>query len=193
MSNKQGFTMVELLVVLVIVGILAAVATPIYLQNVQRSRAAEAIATMGLLRQAQRDYQLNSNNYFDTNGGSATPDTTNGQIQNGLPTSVTAATGAPSPLTAGANVNVGTAQYFSNSAFSVDSVNQSATGASALFTGPKSVNFIVTANGNNSRACSGAITNCAVKASEVANYRLEMDNSGRIFVSYDNGTTWSAY
>ena len=190
MLNKKGFTMVELLVVLVIVGILAAVAVPIYLQNVQRARAAEAIATMGLLRQAERDYQLNSNNYFDIASTSAV-----GNIQNGLPTSVVGTTGAPTLSTAGANVNVGTAQYFSNSAFTVDAVNQSTNGASALFTGPNSVNFIITANGQNSRSCPGSTdpNNCAVKAGEVANYRLEMDNSGRIFISYDNAVTWSAY
>ena len=59
MKNKQGFTMVELLVVLVIVAILAAVATPIYLANVKRSRASEAVATMALIRQSLRDYQIN--------------------------------------------------------------------------------------------------------------------------------------
>ena len=65
MKNKKGFTMVEVLVVLVIVAILAAVATPIYLANVQRSRASEAIASMALIRQAERDYVINAANYFD--------------------------------------------------------------------------------------------------------------------------------
>src|SRR3989338_383448 len=65
MMNKKGFTMVELLVVLVIVAILAAVATPIYLANVQRSRASEAVSAMALIRQALRDYQITANAYFD--------------------------------------------------------------------------------------------------------------------------------
>ena len=178
MCNKKGFTMVELLVVLVIVAVLAAVATPLYLANTQRARASEAIAALGLIRQAQRDYNVNHNTYFDITGGN---------IQNALPSSVTA--GVPTPATAGVAVNMGTAQYFSNAAFSVDATAP----ASARFTTPGPVDFLITANGANSVACSGVLTDCAVKDTEITNYRLEMDNSGRIFVSYDGGTTWGAY
>ena len=64
-TNVKGFTMIELLVVLVIIAILAAVATPLFLANTKRAKASEAVATMGLIRQAQRDYKTNNNTYFD--------------------------------------------------------------------------------------------------------------------------------
>ena len=42
MFSKKGFTMVELLVVLIILAILVAVAVPMYFANVRRARASEA-------------------------------------------------------------------------------------------------------------------------------------------------------
>lgn len=162
---KKGFTMVELLVVLLIVGILAAVAVPIYLANTQRARASEAVATMGLIRQAERDYFINRNSYFNVTAGNLAL----------LPP-------------AGAGVNVTTAQYFSNNAFVV-----AAGATSTRFANPPAVNFLITTTGGNSVACSGNLTDCAVRNTEVAGYNLEMDNSGRIFVTYDNSTTWSAW
>jgi len=189
MSKKHGFTMVELLVVLVIVGILAAVATPLYLQHTKRAKASEAIASMGLIRQALRDYKVNHTTYFDVaelaNGGN---------IYKPLPTSVVLATGVPTPDPSGVEVDAGVAQYFSNSSFYVAAVNQDVDGASGKLTNPPTVDFLISANGNNSDACDGSNdTNCAVHAADVSTYRIEMDNSGRIFVSYDSGTTWGAY
>ena len=190
MMNKKGFTMVELLVVLVIVAILAAVATPIYLANVQRSRASEAVASMALIRQAQRDFRINANSYFDVAAGN---------IDQPLPTSVAA--GVPTPATAGVAVDNDVSQYFSNDAFTVDTTPAVAAGASGLFANPTAVDFIISVDGQivpggPNIVCAGAgATDCAVKAGEVTRYRLEMDNSGRTFVSYADGVagTWQAY
>ena len=184
MRNKKGFTMVELLVVLVIVAILAAVATPIYLANVERSRASEAVSTMALIRQAQRDYRINANTYFDI---------TSGNIDLPLPVPSTITAGVPNPV-AGVDVDAGVAKYFSNTSFSIDSTVATQTGASTMFTLPTAVDFIITVDGNASAACTLATSDdCATNESEVADYELEMDNSGRTFVSYDNGANWAAY
>ena len=191
MMNKKGFTMVELLVVLVIVAILAAVATPIYLANVQRSRASEAVASMALIRQAQRDFRINANAYFDVLSGAA------GSIANPLPTSVTGTT--PAPTTAGVDVDNNVTQYFSNDAFTVDAAPTDTNGASNLFIDPPAVDFIVSVTGvaTDNDACSPTVlTDCAVKGGEVINYRLEMDNSGRTFVTYNANLAtpvWQAY
>ena len=55
------------------------------------------------------------------------------------------------------------------------------------------VNFLITVNGSASAACAAGSTDCAVKNADVTNYRNQMDNSGRTFVSYNSGTDWQAY
>lgn len=46
-NNQKGFTMIELMVVVVIVGILAAIAIPIYGKYVKQARTTEATGRMG--------------------------------------------------------------------------------------------------------------------------------------------------
>lgn len=51
--NNKGFTLLELLVVVLIIGILAAVALPQYQKSVEKSRASEAL----IILKSLRDYQ----------------------------------------------------------------------------------------------------------------------------------------
>ncbi len=55
--NKQnGFSLVELMIVIVIIGVLAAVAVPIYTSNVTKAKMSEADAALGTLRTELRVY-----------------------------------------------------------------------------------------------------------------------------------------
>lgn len=55
-STQEGFTLIEVLVVVVIVAILAAISVPIYLQYVEGARASDAQATIGAIYNACKMY-----------------------------------------------------------------------------------------------------------------------------------------
>ena len=49
-KNELGFTLIEVMVVIIMVGILAAIAVPIYSNYVYRARSAEAVTTLGAIK-----------------------------------------------------------------------------------------------------------------------------------------------
>ncbi len=76
--NQRGFTLVELMIVVIIVGILAAVAIPMYQGATERAKASEAVAALGTIRGALRVYYAEHGTYVNgsftdgaqvTNGG----------------------------------------------------------------------------------------------------------------------------
>jgi type IV pilus assembly protein PilA len=56
MRYKKGFTLIELMIVVAIVGILAAVAIPAYLENTVKSKISEITVAMDALSQAASQY-----------------------------------------------------------------------------------------------------------------------------------------
>ena len=61
--TQKGFTLLELLVVVVIVGVLAAAAVPIYLNYVRDSRRAEAKGGLAAIQTAEQVYFQKNSNY----------------------------------------------------------------------------------------------------------------------------------
>ena len=63
MKSKSGFTMVELMVVVLIVGILAAVAVPLMSGRIDASKWSEAKAAMGTIASGLRAYAAEKGNF----------------------------------------------------------------------------------------------------------------------------------
>ncbi len=66
MNMQKGFSLVELMIVVVIVGILASVAIPAYSDYVLRGKFAEAYSTLGSTRVRLEQFYQDNRNYGST-------------------------------------------------------------------------------------------------------------------------------
>ncbi len=64
-QGRKGFTLVELAVVIIIIGVLAAFAVPRFLDAMERSKAAESFNYLSAVRAAQERYQTRQGTYAD--------------------------------------------------------------------------------------------------------------------------------
>lgn len=66
--RNRGFTLIELMIVVVVVAILAAVAFPSFQAQIRKSRRADGMAALALLQQAQERWRANNPTYTATLG-----------------------------------------------------------------------------------------------------------------------------
>jgi type IV pilus assembly protein PilE len=74
-GGARGFTLIELMLGIVVIGVLLAVAYPSFTDQVRKSRRADAIAALTSLQQAQERWRSNNMAYaaFNTAGAGNTP------------------------------------------------------------------------------------------------------------------------
>jgi type IV pilus assembly protein PilE len=60
---ESGFTLIELMIVVVVLGLLAAVAMPSFLESVRKSRRADAFTALSAVQQAQERWRSNNAAY----------------------------------------------------------------------------------------------------------------------------------
>jgi prepilin-type N-terminal cleavage/methylation domain-containing protein len=65
-KSSSGFTLIEITLVIVVLGILASLAIPRYLIVVERGRAAEAHKALGVIRDMELVYFVENNIYTDS-------------------------------------------------------------------------------------------------------------------------------
>ena len=84
-NKKKGFTLIEILVVVLIIGVLAAIALPSYMRSVERSRATGPMTNLGSIAKAQKAYRMGTEHYTDNVGNLdiSLKDETNGEDANG--------------------------------------------------------------------------------------------------------------
>ena len=66
MRKRAGFTLLELLIVVIIIAILTVLAIPQYVSFTEKARASEALAMMGSIRKAEDLYKLEKGTYTES-------------------------------------------------------------------------------------------------------------------------------
>lgn len=66
--NRKGFTLLELMVVVIVIGILASIAIPQFLRAAEKGRMAEGLGLLGVLRGAEVRYYAEHADWTATEG-----------------------------------------------------------------------------------------------------------------------------
>ncbi|MDP8230912.1 MAG: type II secretion system protein [Candidatus Gorgyraea atricola] len=66
--RRIGFTLTELLIVVIIIGVLATLALPMLVKTLEKAKVGEAISNLNLIRTGQKVYYLEYGQFSDTVG-----------------------------------------------------------------------------------------------------------------------------
>lgn len=69
MKNEKGFTLLEIMVVLIIIGVLAAMVAPRFIERADEAKVEATKAQMQNIAQALKMYRLQNNRYPDSGAG----------------------------------------------------------------------------------------------------------------------------
>ena len=88
MWTKKSFTLTELLVVIVIIGILAALGMPTYSAIKEKTLDREAKASLALIQAAEKIYKMETTFYYPYSGSESNVDNINNNLKLSLPNPV---------------------------------------------------------------------------------------------------------
>ena len=80
-STQRGFTLIELMIVVVVVAILSMIALPSYNDYIRRGKIAEATSQLGQWRTKMEQYFLDNRSYVNGGGACGAPVPTGGDIK----------------------------------------------------------------------------------------------------------------
>lgn len=151
-NNQSGFTLIELMIVVAVIGILSAIAYPSYTESVLKGKRAQARAAIAELLQQQERYMTQRNCYLgfstNTSTGAATPT-------------------APSPSTACGGVTASSAPFKTFSGESLSGASYFLTATTCPGTGSSTLSIA---------SCVKVVATPVKSDPKVAN--LEMTSSG---------------
>jgi prepilin-type N-terminal cleavage/methylation domain-containing protein len=73
-TTQRGFTLIELMIVVAVIGILAAIAIPNYIALERRAGEAQVKANMHTLQLVMEDFSVQNNGFYATTSSSTTTD-----------------------------------------------------------------------------------------------------------------------